>query len=116
MRDYKLYLKDIVAAMESIQAFVRGMDLATFQSDDKTASAVIRKFEILGEAAKGVPGEIRHNYPDVPWKEMAGMRDRLIHTYFRVDLNLVWRTIQERLPEVKAQIEEILSQPDAKLN
>ncbi len=81
MRNYKLYLKDIMAAMDSIETFVAGMDLETFQADDKTASAVMRKFEIIGEASRQIPEEMRQAYPQVPWKEMAGMRDRLIHFY-----------------------------------
>lgn len=112
MRDYRLYLKDILAAMESIEAFVAGMDLDAFRADDKTASAVVRKFEIIGEAAKGVPDEVRRSYPQVPWKEMAGMRDRPIHVYFGVDYQLVWMTIKERLPQVKPQIQEILRQEE----
>lgn len=108
MRDYKFYLKDILEAMDSIESFVEGMDLETFQRDDKTASAVIRKFEIIGEAAKQIPEETRQNYTDIPWKEMAGMRDRLIHFYFGVDYQLVWQTIKERLLVVKPLIREVI--------
>jgi uncharacterized protein with HEPN domain len=110
MRDYGLYLQDILAAIEAIEGFVEGMDLETFRADDKTASAVIRKFEIIGEATKQIPDEVRKNYPGVPWKEMAGMRDKLIHFYFGIDYHLVWRAIKERLPQVKSEIQRVLQQ------
>ncbi len=110
MRDYRIYLKDIVAAMESIEGFIAGMDFGAFQADDKTASAVMRKLEIIGEAVKQVPPEVRHRYPQVPWREMAGMRDKLIHFYFGVDYSLVWRAITERIPKIKGEIQRILQE------
>ncbi|MCA9872990.1 MAG: DUF86 domain-containing protein [Anaerolineales bacterium] len=112
-RDYKLYLQDILAAIESIESFVAGMDGEAFRNDDKTSSAVIRKLEIIGEATKQLPAELRQKYPDAPWKEMAGMRDRLIHFYFGVTYRLIWRTIQEDLPSAKAHMEFILQEETA---
>jgi uncharacterized protein with HEPN domain len=78
--------------------------------------AVIRNFEILGEAAKHFPERVRKRYPKVPWRNMAGMRDRLIHEYSGVRLDVLWKTIKERLPEVKSLIEEILSEIDEKMS
>jgi len=110
MRNFALYLKDILYAMESIEQFVIGLDFEGFQKDYKTVSAVVRNFEIIGEATKGLPEEIRQKYPQIPWKEMVGMRDRLIHVYFGVDYNLVWRTIKERIPQVKPMIKKVLDE------
>jgi len=107
MRDYKIYLKDILTAVESIEAFVKGMSFEEFCADDKTTSAVIRKFEIIGEATKQIPDGIRRQYPDIPWKDMAGLRDRLIHFYFGVDYQLVWTAIKQRLPRVKEEMRKI---------
>ena len=99
--------ESILAAIECIEVFVADMGLDAFKADDKTSSAVIRKLEIIGEAAKGIPDELRQSYPQIPWKEMAGMRDKLIHFYFGVDYELVWGTIKRRLPQVKQWIKEI---------
>ena len=110
MRDYKLYLKDILAAIDSIEQFVAGMDLEAFRADDKTTSAVMRKLEIIGEATKQIPDEIRRNYPDIPWKEMAAMRDKLIHFYFGVDYQLVWRALKRRLPQIKPELQKMLEE------
>jgi len=110
MRDYSLYLRDILAAIESIEQFVAGMGLDAFQSDDKTVSAVVRKLEVIGEASKHIPDGMRQGRAAIPWREMAGMRDKLIHFYFGVDHQLVWRTIQERLPRIKPEIAEMLAE------
>lgn len=108
MRDYRLYLKDIVEAMEAIENFVEGIELDEFKQDDKTSSAVIRKFEVIGEATKRVPEDIRQKYSQIPWKEMAGMRDKLIHFYFGVDYKLIWQTIKYRIPQIKPVIRQIM--------
>ncbi len=110
MRNHKLYLKDILESMESIENFVKGMEFESFKRDDKTSSAVIRKFEIIGEAAKNVPDTVKERHPDVPWKEMAGMRDKLIHFYFGIKHELVWRTIKDVIPQVKPSIRRILEE------
>ncbi|MBE0427063.1 MAG: DUF86 domain-containing protein [Nitrospirae bacterium] len=108
MRDISLYLQDIIVAMLAIEQFVEGISFDEFKTDDKTSSAVIRKFEIIGEAAKQIPEEIRNKYTLIPWKEMAGMRDRLIHFYFGIKYELVWHTIKDVIPQVKPAIQEIL--------
>jgi uncharacterized protein with HEPN domain len=101
-------LKDIIEACNYIQEFVEGMDFGQFLHDEKTSSAVIRKFEIIGEAAKNIPNSITEKYPHVPWKDMAGMRDRLIHGYLGVDYNIVWETIKTDLPPIISEISQIL--------
>jgi uncharacterized protein with HEPN domain len=108
MRDLSLYLIDILDAIKSIQLFVKGMDYESFKDDDKTVSAVIRKFEIIGEAVKQIPENIRKKYTSVPWRDISGMRDRLIHFYFGADTQLVWTTINDNLPELRRVVAKIL--------
>ncbi len=107
-RNYKIYLEDILSSIKSIEDFTSTLTFESFSQDDKTSSAVVRKFEIIGEAVKQIPNDIKDQYPHIPWREMAGMRDRLIHFYMGVDLQIIWETIKKRLPGVKNQIEEIL--------
>lgn len=108
MRNHRLYLKDIFEAMNAAQTFIEGMDFEAFATDDKTASAVVRKLEIIGEATKNVPEDIRQQYPQVPWRNMAGMRDRIIHRYFAVNYTIVWDTVKDHLPPLQSIIGQIL--------
>ena len=107
-RDSKLYIKDILESINAIEKFVRGMSFDEFAKDDKTSSAVIRKFEIIGEATKNVPEEVRKKFPNIPWKEMAGFRDKLIHFYFGIKYELVWNTIKIELPRLRPELEKVL--------
>jgi uncharacterized protein with HEPN domain len=109
-KKYKPYLNDINNSIISIEDFIKGMDYDQFKNDDKTSSAVIRKLEIIGEATKYIPDSIRNLYPQIPWKEMAGMRDKLIHAYSEVDFKLVWMTVNQRIPEIKPIIRKMLKE------
>ncbi|TKX74484.1 DUF86 domain-containing protein [Halorubrum sp. GN11_10-6_MGM] len=99
------YLDDILDSVKKIKRYTRGMTYEEFTEDQKTVDAVLRNFEVIGEAAKNVPDNIRQEYDDVPWSEMAGMRDKLIHGYATVELQIVWATIQEEIPNLTTQIE-----------
>lgn len=108
MRDYKLYLYDIKEAVEKIETFTKGFTFEEFAKDIKTVDAVIRNLEIMGEAVKHIPKRVKGKHPDIDWKAMAGMRNILAHEYFGVRMGIIWKTIRERLPELRYEIEEIL--------
>ena len=109
-RVYKDSLRDIPAASEQAQQFVAGMDLAAFWSDTKTQFAVIRALEIIGEAARHILTAIQQRYPQVPWADMRGMRNVLVHEYFGVDAQVLWRTVQEDIPPLSVEIRKILDE------
>lgn len=106
-RSYSDYLADIIDAMRKIGRFIEDFNELQFQQDEKTIFAVVRALEIIGEATKCLPDTFRSAYPQIPWKAMAGMRDKLIHQYTGVDLRVVWRTVAEDIPELLPQIEQI---------
>ena len=102
------FLADIRDAASKAQTFVAGMSYPQFVADTKTAFAVVRALEIVGEAAKRIPPDVRQRAPDVPWRAMAGIRDKLIHDYVSVDPEIVWRTVGEDLPGLETQIDRLL--------
>jgi uncharacterized protein with HEPN domain len=91
-REFRDYLQDILETMDKVGDFIEGISFEQFLEDDKTSFAVVRALEIIGEATKHIPSSARRRHPQIPWMKMAGMRDRLIHGYFGIDLEIVWET------------------------
>lgn len=106
------YLDDMLHAAEKIRRYTADMTFEEFTDDEKTVDAVLRNFEVIGEAAKNIPEELRQEHEDVPWSEMAGMRDRLIHGYSSVDLHIVWMTVIEEIPLLISQIRAVSNSLD----
>ena len=107
-RTFADFLVDMRGAAAKAQAFVSGLNYEAFAADEKTAFAVVRALEILGGAAKRIPQEIRDQNPEVPWRSMTGIRDKLIHDYTSANLEIVWKTVMEDLPGLVPQIERII--------
>jgi uncharacterized protein with HEPN domain len=104
MRDSLLFLEDITESLSKINRYIKGMEYSDLAKDEKTVDALIRNLEIIGEAVKNIPDAIRKKYPEVEWKEAAALRDVLIHDYFGVDLESLWDTIHNNLPEFGKKI------------
>ncbi len=112
-RSAALYVADILAEMDRAEAFVAGLPLEAFIVDDKTVYAVIRALEIMGEAAKHVPTDVRARFPEVSWRAMAGMRDRLAHSYWKTDLSYAWQAVHDRFPAERPALQRLLAELDA---
>jgi len=108
MRNHKLYLKDMTESIKKILGYAKGINYEEFAANSMIFDAVIRNFEIIGEAAKNIPDEIKIEFSDIPWNDMIGLRNILIHGYFGVDYSMVWNTI-ELLPKLLDEINTISS-------
>jgi uncharacterized protein with HEPN domain len=102
------YVEDILDAMEKAEILVEDVAYERFAEDFRINFAVVRALEIIGEATKRLPMEVREKYPQIPWRGMAGMRDRIIHGYDRVDLHIVWDVVKRDIPDLKPKVQQIL--------
>lgn len=108
-RDDRVYLRHILEGTERIERYLKGVDQSGFREDTLRQDGVIRQLEVIGEAVKQLSEDLRASYEDVPWKDIAGMRDKLIHHYFGVDLDAVWEAATKDIPRLQQQVESILS-------
>lgn len=107
-RQIEDYLQDMLDAISAAQQFTAGISFEDFEADQKTIFAVTRAIEIVGEATKSIPQSLRDAYPQIPWKSIAGMRDKVIHQYFGVNLQVLWDTVQQDLPALQPVIAQML--------
>ena len=113
MKDDRVYLAHLRDAIDRILDYTAG-GKSEFLEDTKTQDAVVRNLEILGEAAKNVSAALRQTHDNVPWRRLAGMRDKLIHEYFGVNLDIVWQVVEQELPTLRQQVDQILKQLEAR--
>jgi uncharacterized protein with HEPN domain len=107
-REWKLFLKDVNKSINRIIEYTEGMDREEFFRDYKTFDAVMRNLEIIGEAIKHIPAEIKETSKEIEWKKIAGLRDIVIHQYFGIDEDIIWDVVKNKVPELKPQIEIII--------
>ncbi len=107
-RNWQLFLHDIMICIERIEIYIHGLNRKAFFTDQKTMDAVMRNLEIIGEAAKKLPENIKEKYPNVEWRKLAGLRDILIHHYFGIDEDIIWDVLANKIPEVKTELGKIL--------
>jgi uncharacterized protein with HEPN domain len=108
-REYRLFVEDILESIVWIEKFTANMDFEQFLADEKTRTAVVKKLELLGEATKNIPKSVRNKSRNLPWADMARMRDKLSHEYFGVRYDIVWKVVKEKLHMIKPSIETLLN-------
>lgn len=111
-RDYRLYLDDIREGCEKVLRYTQNMSYEEFKLDEKSFDAVVRNLEVIGEAAKHIPDEVREKHPNIEWRKMSGLRDMVIHEYFKADEDILWDVVRNRIPELLEQVQEMLADED----
>lgn len=106
-KDYRVYLEDMLEAITNINNYTASMTLETFCADRRTIDAVVRNLEIIGEATKRIPKDIKAKYYAVEWQKIVGLRNILIHQYFGIDLEIIWDIVRNKLPKFEEQIRNI---------
>ena len=106
-RDARVYIEDILECISKIEEYIKGVSEEDFYKNTQIQDAVLRRLEIIGEAVKKIPEEVRSNYPEIPWKEMAGMRDVLIHEYFGINMKRTWKVAKEDILELRGKILQV---------
>ena len=107
-KDPKLYLGHIIEAINRINKYTKGLEKGKFLKNNLVKDATVRNIEIIGEAVKNLPDDFKKRHKEIPWKDIAGMRDRIAHFYFGIDYNLVWDTIEKDIPELKKKIQRLM--------
>jgi len=106
-RGINLYIDDILFSIKKIERYIKGVSFDDFCKDERTIDAVIRNIEIIGEAAKNIPKEIQDKNPDIPWKIILSMRNKVAHEYFGVDVDILWKTAKEDIIDLKKKIKKL---------
>jgi len=106
-RDWTLFLDDILESIGLIESYVEGMDAESFAKDRKTIDAVVRNLEIIGEAAKSIPLDVKAKHQSVDWKGITGLRNRIVHEYFGISLPIIWKIVTDDLPTLKKEISRV---------
>lgn len=107
-RPVDLLIEDILEAVEKVERYAEGMTQEAFENDDKTSDAVVRNLEIIGEAANRLPDDFKAKHPDIEWAKIVGLRHRIVHEYFGVDLDIIWHILQNDLPLFKRMLSAII--------
>ena len=109
-RSVILLVRDMLRAIDKVGRYTEGMDASSFAADEVIVDAVLRNLEVLGEAARNVPGEVRNAHPEIPWRRMVGFRNIVAHVYFGVDLENVWKIVSTDVPPVRPALEALLGE------